>query len=147
MSTCADRLRLAGPARMGELLDEFVAVLARRAALDERQSYRLRLAADEITTNILQHGYRGHDGVVDLAAGCTDEQVWIEIEDDAPPFDPTGYDPAPRLAPPPEQRAEGGYGLLLTRGNTDELRYQHIAGRNRTTLVLRRVPGTEGGQP
>lgn len=116
---------------------ELAACLARVGGLSGRQAYRLRLAADEIITNILLHGYRG-DGVVDLRGGVEADRVWLRIEDDAPPFDPRSYD---------RERVRcqvGGFGLYLATAGVDELRYEHAGGRNRNTLVIRRNGGLHG---
>ncbi|MEU6779122.1 ATP-binding protein [Nonomuraea angiospora] len=120
---------------------DFIEALADGAGLTSRQAYWLRLATDEITTNIAQHGYRGGAGVVELSGEIEDDRLQVSIEDDAPPFDPAGYDPAPRLALPPALREEGGYGLLLAMGKVDEFRYEYVGGRNRNTLIMRLLGG------
>ncbi|MFI7700859.1 ATP-binding protein [Nonomuraea sp. NPDC049480] len=126
---------------------DFIEALADEAGLTSRQAYWLRLATDEITTNIVQHGYRGGAGVVDLAGEIEHDRLRVSIEDDAPPFDPAGYDPAPRLALPPGQRDEGGYGLLLAMGKVDEFRYEYVGGRNRNILIMRLIGGSNADGP
>ncbi|MBB2745020.1 UNVERIFIED_ORG: anti-sigma regulatory factor (Ser/Thr protein kinase) [Microbispora rosea subsp. rosea] len=133
------RLRLDAGASFAGRVAEFVLTLARTGTLHARQAYWLRLAADEITTNIAQHGYGGRGGVIDLEGGVETDRVWVRVEDDAPPFDPTRYDPAPRLAADPALREEGGYGLLLALGRLDEFVYDRVGGRNRNILVMRRT--------
>jgi anti-sigma regulatory factor (Ser/Thr protein kinase) len=112
-------------------LAALVADLARRGGLDHRQAYRLRLAADEITTNIAVHGYRGRPGAVRLCGGVAPDRVWLRVEDRAAPFDPRRRH---RSAGP------GGYGLLIVAAVLDALCYRHVAGRNRTTLIMWRHP-------
>lgn len=138
MLACRVRLDGRDTALPGVVAD-LVGALAAEAGLTSRQAYWLRLAADEITTNIAHHGYRGGGGVVDIAAEIEPDRLRVWIEDDAPPFDPTAYDPAPRLAVPPLHREEeGGYGLLLALGKVDEFGYEYAGGRNRNTLIMRR---------
>jgi len=48
---------------------DFVGSLARQAGLTAGQAYRLRIATDEIATNIAHYGYRDQDGVVDITGG------------------------------------------------------------------------------
>ncbi|MER6944266.1 ATP-binding protein [Nonomuraea sp. NPDC000554] len=133
----ACRLRLDGSqTSLPGVVADFVAALADEAGLTSRQAYWLRLATDEITTNIAHHGYRGGEGVVDIAGEIECDRLRVWIEDDAPPFDPTGYDPAPRLSVPPCQREVGGYGLLLALGKVDEFSYEFVGGRNRNTLIM-----------
>ncbi|MEV5500762.1 ATP-binding protein [Nonomuraea fuscirosea] len=144
----ACRLRIDGQhASMAGVVADFVEVLAGEAGLDPRQTYWLRLATDEITTNIVQHGYRGAAGVVDIAGEVDQDEVRVRIEDDAPPFDPGGYDPEPRLSVPPHQRDEGGYGLLLAMGKVDEFHYEFADGRNRNTLIMRLRGGSDADGP
>ncbi|MFD1934334.1 ATP-binding protein [Nonomuraea mangrovi] len=133
----AYRLRIDGSnTSMPGVVADFVEALAGEAGLTTHQTYWLRLAADEITTNIAHHGYRGCGGVVDIAGEIEPDRLRVWIEDDAPPFDPTLYDPAPRLAVPPCQREEGGYGLLLALKKVDEFSYEFVGGRNRNILVM-----------
>lgn len=143
----ACRLRVDGAnTSLPGVVADFVAALADEAGLTSRQTYWLRLATDEITTNIAHHGYGGRGGVVDIAAEIERDRLRVWIEDDAPPFDPTGYDPAPRLAVPPMHREEGGYGLMLAIAKVDEFDYEFVGGRNRNTLIMRRG-GTDAERP
>ena len=137
------RLELRDGRHAGDELAEFVRSLARQAGLHPRQVYRLRLAADEITTNIAQHGYRGAGGAVTIEGGVEEDGVWLRIEDTAPPFDPRAHDPGPRLATPPEEGPEGGLGLFLALRGLDHFAYDYVGGRNLNTLVVRRP--TKGG--
>lgn len=120
---------------------ELVGQLAARGGLDPAQAYRLRLAADEITTNIACHGYRGRSGPIELSGDIDGERVWLCIEDDAPPFDPLGHHPDPRLSAAPPLREVGGLGLHLALTVVDEFSYDRARGRNRNLLALNR-PGS-----
>jgi anti-sigma regulatory factor (Ser/Thr protein kinase) len=115
----------------------FVAALAGEAGLAADKAYWLRLAAEEITVNVAQHGYCGR-GPVRLVSGMTPDSVWLRIEDCAPPFDPGGHDPGPRLTASPANGAVGGYGLLLALHKLDDFRYRRAEGRNLSTLIMRR---------
>ncbi|MCR6487404.1 ATP-binding protein [Amycolatopsis sp. OK19-0408] len=134
----ARRLLVNSGADVAGALAGFVAELAAQGGLAPAQAYRLRLAADEIVTNIAGHGYRGEPGVVDLDGYAADGRVWLRVEDDAPKFDPRGHHPDPRLAAEPPLRAAGGLGLHLALTVVDEFGYEHVHGRNRNVLVLRR---------
>jgi anti-sigma regulatory factor (Ser/Thr protein kinase) len=123
----------------------YVQLLARRGELDRHQAYQLRLAADEITTNIALHGYRGATGPLRLAGGCDGQRVWLRIEDEAPPFDPRTHDAAKRLAEGISGGREGGFGLFLALTGLDEFRYEYADGCNRNTLIIRRRPSPEAG--
>jgi anti-sigma regulatory factor (Ser/Thr protein kinase) len=145
------RLRIAGHRSPSSEVAEYVAQLAKRTGLSPSQQYRLRLAADEIAANVTEHGYRCEGGILDLDCGETPDSVWLSIEDDAPPFDPTRHSVraarSTRLigsgaggaggAVVPTGRM-GGYGVQLALSCADEFRYDYIDGRNRSTLLVHR---------
>ena len=119
-------------------LAEFLARVNRAAGLARRPAYRLRLACDELATNVAEHGYAGRPGSVRLTACWCGRWVRLRIEDDAAPFDPTSV----RRAPPYARAADvGGAGLVLVRGSVDRFSYEFVDGRNQTTIaVLRETP-------
>jgi serine/threonine-protein kinase RsbW len=118
---------------------DFVGSLARQAGLTAGQAYRLRIATDEIATNIAHHGYRDKGGVTDITGGFDADRVWARLEDDSPPFDPSSHDPSPRVKAGPGGPQEGGFGLLVALTSVDDFAYEHIGGRNRNTLIVRRA--------
>lgn len=138
-----------GEAGAARRLADFVAALAVTGGLDERRAYWLRLAVDEITTNIGQHGYRGRGGPVELEGAVEDDRVWVRITDEAPPFDPHSHDPGPRLAKGAAHDGEGGLGLYLALNGLDRLDHAYVDGHNVNTLMMRRQAGevqnTDGG--
>lgn len=139
-------MRFDCPATDADAIARFVGIVAREARLPDEKAYWLRLAVEEITTNIWQHGYRG-SGQVRLIGGVEDRRAWIRIEDEAPAFDPRTHDPGPRLAMEPAEREEGGFGLLLALHKLDEFRYERTRGRNCNTLIMcHAVVGPEAGQ-
>jgi serine/threonine-protein kinase RsbW len=143
------RLRIAGHRSPSSEIAEYVAQLARRTGLSPSQQYRLRLAADELAANVTEHGYRSQGGILDLDWGETPDSVWLSIEDDAPPFDPTRHSVraarstrliGPGAAGPVVSTTGriGGYGVQLALSCADEFRYDHADGRNRSTLLVHR---------
>ena len=139
------RIGACTPAQVGERVAELTRDLADQGCLTRRQAYRLRLAADEITTNIATHGYRDGPGLIDVTTGIEPDRVWLRIEDESPPFDPYSHDPDPHLALDPHERELGRLGLYLATVVTDELRYDRVAGRNRNTLIMHRTLDQDGG--
>ena len=92
-------------------------------------------AVDEVTCNVMLHGYRGKPGEIEVEAALRDGKAEIRILDRAPVFDPS----VPRdPAAPPTARLPGtaGAGLHLARTMTDEVRH-HVrpGGGNEVTLV------------
>jgi anti-sigma regulatory factor (Ser/Thr protein kinase) len=119
----------------------FVIALASQAALSQHKAYWLRLATEEITTNIARHGYRG-SGPLRLAGQVEADRVWVRIEDEAPAFDPRTHDPRPHLETDPALRDEGGFGLLLALHKLDGFAYERASGMNTNTLIMCRDTDT-----
>jgi serine/threonine-protein kinase RsbW len=134
-------LTLEGDNSTCDAVASFVEELVGHARLAHGKAYWLRLAAEEITTNIAHHGYRGR-GPMWLTAGCEPDIVWLRIEDAAPAFDPESHDRHSRLAVEPAEREEGGFGLLLALHKLDGFSYEYSDGKNRNTLIMNRTPAT-----
>ena len=94
-------------------------------------------AVDESVTNIIKHGYRGADGIVEVELQAAPGALVVRLRDHAPPFDPTVV-PRPDLDLPLERRPPGGMGVHLTRELTDEVRHGSPDGwGNELTLIKR----------
>ena len=103
-------------------------------------------AVDEVVTNVIEHGYSGRVGKIEVelevAAG---RQVTIHVRDACPPFDPTGV-PAPDTRAPLADRPLGGMGVHLSRELTDRMTHRILpSGGNELTLV-KRLATAGGGQ-
>ncbi|MGW2255011.1 ATP-binding protein [Kitasatospora sp. NPDC001660] len=128
------------PAALDSLdeLARYVLAFAARAGLPPEVAYRLRLAADELATNVVLHGYRGRDGELRISSGTDGERVWVRLEDDAPPFDPSADRPDPHTDLPLALRPIGGLGIHLALTALDDYRHDHTDGHNTSLLVIRR---------
>ena len=71
----------------------FVQDAAAEAGLDQMVAYRLRLAVDEIATNIITYGYAGGGATNVITVECrmTDAQVIVELIDYGQAFDPLDH--------------------------------------------------------
>lgn len=91
-------------------------------------------AVDELVTNVIKHGYRGADGVVEVEVGRADDAAVVRIRDRAPRFDPADA-PIPDLTLPLARRPLGGMGVHLARELTDEMIHSEPPGwTNELTL-------------
>jgi len=96
--------------------------------------YCARLAVEEIVTNLLKYARpprRDYAILVRLAVqSCT---LTLRIQDDAPPFNPLRQVQAgmPKAL---QDKARGGYGLLLVSRVMDEFKYRRARGQNIITL-------------
>lgn len=126
------------PARLDALdgIARYVRALADRARLGKDAAYRLRLAVDELATNVVTHGYRDGDGEIVVLGGIGTDRVWVRIEDTAPPFDPRQGCRPPDDGLPPECRRVGGLGVHLALTSVDAFTYAHREGRNISTLTI-----------
>jgi serine/threonine-protein kinase RsbW len=91
-------------------------------------------AVDELVCNVIQHGYAGDPGQVEVAATRQDDELAFRIRDAAPPLDL-----------PLERRPLGGMGIHLARTLTDRLDHRMLpAGGNETTVAKRLRTATGG---
>lgn len=107
-----------------------------RAGADADALFSVRLAVEEVFTNILQYGYGG-TGPITVDIDARPERLRITLADVAPPFNP---DTVATLAldTPVEQRAEGGWGWHFVREVMDQVEWAPGSeGGNRFTLVKR----------
>ncbi len=103
---------------------------------NEDLAYDLAHAVDECATNIIEHGYRGRPGAIEIEIDRRGEDLLIVLRDHAPPFDPTRV-PLPDLTLPLEQREPGGLGIYLARQMVDDLQYRPLPDGNELTLIKR----------
>ena len=132
--------RITIPADVERLED--VRAFVRRAVAElggsQRAAEDLVQAVDEVTCNVMLHGYDGEPGDIEVDAALRDGRIEIRILDRAPVFDPTALpDPAAATSIPATRRpGTAGAGLHLTRTMTDAVRH-HVrpGGGNELTLV------------
>ncbi len=121
---------------------DFIKTAAAAAGLDKKATYRLRLAVDEIATNVIVHGYEeaGLEGTVDLSFDVDDNALTFMVKDVG-----AAYDPHQHLLPeedalkqPLEQRQVGGLGIYLALKGVDKFIYERDGSVNRNTFVMNR---------
>jgi anti-sigma regulatory factor (Ser/Thr protein kinase) len=136
-----DRLNVPGTLESLELIGTYVTEAASAAGLDRKATYRLRLAVDELATNVVTHGYEeaGLSGTIDIWADMDDDRLVISIEDAGIPYDPTSTPMPDDLFEPLEERDIGGLGVFLARHGVDELRYERVDDHNRSILVIHKA--------
>ena len=129
------------PAQVSQLalVRQFMEDSAARLRLPSSVTDHLTLAVDESLSNIVQHGYQGQLGTIEIEIERTDNTVIVRLRDQGPPFDPTGLpDPDPAL--PLDRRPVGGLGVYLTRRSVDSVAYElTAAGENQLTLTKKIV--------
>jgi anti-sigma regulatory factor (Ser/Thr protein kinase) len=124
----------------------FVQDAAAEAGLDKMAAYRLRLAVDEIATNVITYGHAGGGAASVITVECrmTDAQVIVELIDRGQPFDPSTISPDPdELTKPLQERRVGGLGIFLARSCVDDFRYESAQDANHNIFVVNRVEHTD----
>jgi len=125
-----------------EAIRDFLSVLGTNAGLDKGKIYKLCLAADEIATNIIVHGFIEEgiqNGCFEIEAHIENNMLITIISDEAVPFNPlkkalpTEVD----LALPPEKRPIGGLGILMAKESVDEYTYHYENGKNKNVLKMK----------
>ena len=118
---------------------DYAVSAAHKAGLNEHGLHRVRLAVDEIATNIVTHGYdeAGRSGDLSISAEYDEDQLTIYLEDTGQEYDPRNI-PPPDLTTPSEKRPLGGLGIYLALWAVDQFYYEHEQDRNRSILVVQK---------
>lgn len=137
-----DRLTVPGTLQSLAHITEFVMHMAAAANLEPRVTYRLRLAVDEIVTNIITHGYdrAGQRGEITIWAQVEGQHLIVCVEDQGVSYDPRQVSPPDDLDRPLDKRKAGGLGVYLALGNVDQFRYEQDEDCNRSIFIVSR-PG------
>lgn len=134
-----------------EILGKYVRDAAVTAGLSKEAAYKLRLAVDEIATNVVMHGYDEHGikGDIGVSAEITDSEIVITLEDSGPAYDPrSARMPGEEdLARDLKTRAVGGLGVFLTLKSVDEFDHRRENDRNLNIFRVRREKPGKGSAP
>ncbi len=133
-------LTVAGKLESLGAIAQYVMAAAEAAGLDKKAAYRLRLAVDEIATNIILHGYEeaGQEGDVVVNGTLDPECLTIALEDTGIPYDPNRQAQPEGLDRPIEERHIGGLGVYLAFQGVDRFLYERTGDRNRNIFVMKR---------
>lgn len=122
---------------LGAIAD-YVMSAAKEAGLDKKAAYKLRLAVDEIATNIVIHGYEeaGKQGDIDLNVQIEDQVLTVCLEDTGVQYDPSQKPEQDDLDLPLEQRDIGGLGVYLAIQSVDRFIYERNEHKNCNIFVM-----------
>lgn len=113
----------------------FVEEVAAAGAGEPEAIIDMLVAMNEATTNLVNHGYRGDLGIIEIEVGYESEALVVIVRDWSPPFDPAQV-PDRDVTVPLEERPLGGLGIMMMRQLTDELSYcRGPNGSNELTLI------------
>jgi serine/threonine-protein kinase RsbW len=133
-----DRLQLFLQDRIEDVADaaEQVADFAGRHGADASAQFNLRLAVDELLTNVISYGFPDRDPGdihIQLTARCDDGRLDIRLDDTGRPFNPFEL-PTPDTEAPLDSRQVGGLGIHFVRSLMHEVAYRREHGHNITLL-------------
>lgn len=140
-------LRVAAKLESLSAIGAFVVDAAKQAGVSDPAAYRLRLAVDELATNVIMHGRPGDHGAseeIRLTAAIDDAALTVALEDHGPEFDPLKHVvPEEEFDMPMEDRTIGGLGVFLAIKGVDEFRYERVGDVNRNVFVVTRPAAEE----
>ena len=130
-----------------EAIADYVMDNAVEAGLNKKASYKLRLAVDEIATNIVLYGYEEANlqGVLDLRATIDSQTLTILVEDTGQSFDTSEKLPEEleKIEQSIEKRPIEGLGIYLAFQGVDNFKYERVGDRNRNIFVVNRTEPEE----
>ena len=114
--------------RLYEFLDQGLEL----APVTKEFRHDLKLVAEELLANIINHGYdENSDAKIDIELAVDEHSVRITFTDSGPAFDPLKCE-APEAQ---SDLSEGGMGILLVKSLTDEQSYRRQDKRNVFTVT------------
>lgn len=118
-------------------LSEQLEAAMKAAGFADNDILDTQLAVEEMVTNVIVHGYGGKGGEIAISWQAGPDDIAIQLEDHAAPFDPLSL-PEPDLEGDIEDRQIGGLGIFLSRKIMDEMAYRFEDGKNILTMVKKR---------
>lgn len=115
---------------------EFVGEAASQVGFSDKEIYSIQLAADEASSNIIEHAYAGiKDGVLEIECIILEGGLKIVMRDQGKSFNPSSV-PEPNVNADLSERKIGGLGMYLMRKLMDEVTYE---SSNETGNILTMV--------
>jgi anti-sigma regulatory factor (Ser/Thr protein kinase) len=129
--------------KLGETLSDLRDYAARAghlAGLPQRAIYNLKLAVDEIATNIINYAYdnKHDDFTIAVTASFTRDKLTLILEDTGNPYDPRAHSRKANVDTPLDTRELGGLGIYLALKSVDEFAYEYVDGCNRNSFTMNR---------
>ena len=123
-------------------LDEIrkiVAEAARQVGFSDKEIYAIQLAADEASSNIIEHAYAGvTGGKLEIDISTSDTKLKIIMRDHGKPFDPASV-PEPNVKADLSERKIGGLGMYLMRKLMDEVSYKSSPETGNILTMIKRL--------
>lgn len=135
--------RITVPGRYEYLAEiaRFITRVAHEAGLTDDAAFHVEMAVDEACSNIMEHAYADHSGVIDLTCTCPEAGcLEVVIHDVGRPFNPESV-PIPNVSLPSlDEVTGGGLGLYFMRKLMDEVRFEFVPGQGNTLYMTKSSP-------
>ncbi len=119
-----------------EMVHKKTALFLRQFNVADDVIKKIRLACEELLTNIDLHAYKSEgERDINLSLALCGERLAITVSDDGRPFNPFSQE-APDVEGSLMERDVGGLGIFLVRSIMDKVAYRRQTGKNVTTLLI-----------
>lgn len=118
---------------------KWVTELAGRSGFDPHAAHQLGVAVTEALTNVVRHAYADRRGRIRVEVAFADRVLTIRVAHWGKPFDESRWE-----RPDLDREQVGGYGVLLMRRYTDQVRHEAMEGDG-TMITMRRALAEGGG--
>ena len=116
---------------------EFVGEVARQGGFSDKEIYSIQLAADEASSNIIEHAYASvGGGKIEIDCSISDTELKIIMRDHGKSFDPSSV-PEPNINADLSERKIGGLGMYLMRKLMDEVSYESSANEGNVLTMIK----------
>jgi len=120
---------------------DYVARVAKDAGFDEAGIYAIQLAADEASSNIIEHAYKEDDnGEIECTCSVDGDFLVIIFRDHGLSYDMESI-PEPDLTGNLKKRQIGGLGLYLIRNLMDEVHYESFDKAGNVLTLKKHIVG------
>jgi serine/threonine-protein kinase RsbW len=118
---------------------ELVGAAARQVGFSEKEIYTIQLAADEASSNIIEHAYAGvTGGQLEIEVSISEKELKITMRDHGKSFDPSSV-PEPNVKADLSERKIGGLGMYLMRKLMDEVSYESSPETGNLLTMIKRL--------
>lgn len=118
---------------------EFVGDAANKVGFSDKEIYSIQLAADEASSNIIEHAYAGvKEGKLEIECSTFRGGLKIVMRDQGKSFNPSSV-PEPNVNASLSERKIGGLGLYLMRKLMDEVTYESSSETGNTLTMIKRI--------
>ena len=118
---------------------EFVGEAARQVGFSDKDIYAIQLAADEASSNIIEHAYAGIEGgKIEIDLNISDKVLKITMRDQGKSFDPSSV-PEPNIKADLSERKIGGLGMYLMQKLMDEVSYTTSPEKGNILIMIKRL--------